>query len=890
MPKIRTTSIIVLSIALIFLAGSYIFVFAEQQKQHQLDLIRCEKKSVTRLMTDYVTSLEQRYILRLDSLIEKNNDLADAFARQDRTQLFNLSTRLYNLLHREDPWLAQMAFFLPDNTAFLRVHNPKQFGDNLSGIQPILSEIVRLKSPLTGFEVSQMGIYFYIGKPVFTDGRFIGTLLLGIQIEQLLTKIHKEMQCNSAVLLDEKEAKTIAVQNPKSFTLGDFVLFPGNDQFFGQHGQEIVPQADEQQLVSADGTTLVFPALVLRDVRDHPFGKILIGFDISNTVHMFRSTLIRVVVLTLILLAVCGAGLYLGFTSLLDRLFQLNRSLEEKNQALLQAGEELEHLVEERTSALATANESLQREVERREKSEAFLRVSVDEWRRTFDAINDPVLILDSNLSVTKANSAAGMLLSPGSEEEIVGKKCFELFAGIDHICAKCPAQESQISGKEQTQIIEHPFLGKIFQVSCVPVFKQDKPMGYVHISRDISHLRRLEQQLVQAQKMEAIATLAGGIAHDFNNILGAILGNAELLLFLFATGEKIDGQHLEELTSDEEIVEHVEAIKRAGIRAKDLVRQILAFSRQGASHRQQVVITPVIKEGVKLLRSSLPATIDIRSEVSPDIGPIEADPTQIHQVLMNLATNAAQAIGSKPGRITIRLQEKEMDRDECIKYHDLEPGKYIIIEVSDTGHGIPEQIRKRIFDPFFTTREVGEGTGMGLSVIHGIVVSHGGVIDVSSRQGEGATFTIFFPRSSGVAEGETDVVTNMPRGNETVLFVDDEEDIVKMRSKMLEYLGYTVFSAGSGDEALEIFKQQKDRIDLVITDQTMPRMTGLTLAAEIKKINSSIPIILCSGYSEAVTAEEAQKAGIRRFLAKPLDMRQLSVAIRELLPLGGVR
>ncbi len=526
--------------------------------------------------------------------------------------------------------------------------------------------------------------------------------------------------------------------------------------------------------------------------------------------------------------------------------------------------------------------------MQRRNQSEVSLCTSVEEWRRTFDAIKDPVLILAADLSIVKGNAASLALFNLQTSAEIIGKKCHELFAGSDHICAKCPAQESLKAREEVDQIIEHPSLGKVFQVSCVPVIEDGELAGYVHTSRDITHLRRLEQQLVQAQKMEAIATLAGGIAHDFNNILGAILGNADLLLYRLPTVDDNDVLVQSVPPTTEEIVEHVDSIKRAGLRAKGLVKQILAFSRQTVSRRQRVIITPVVKEGVKLLRSSLPSTIDIRTVISSDIGPIEADPTQIHQVLMNLATNAAQALGKDPGRITVGLQEKVVDAEDSRKHPDLIPGTYIVLTVSDTGHGIPKSMRKRIFDPFFTTRDIGEGTGMGLSVIHGIVVSHGGAIGVESEEGEGAEFSIFFPRATNDHQAEADVITNMPRGSETILFVDDEEDIVKMRGRMLEYLGYRVITARSGDEALDIFKQQENAIDLVITDQTMPKMTGLTLAEEIKNINNTLPIILCSGYSEAVTADEARQAGIRRFLAKPLDMRQLSIAIRELLPAGG--
>lgn len=518
---------------------------------------------------------------------------------------------------------------------------------------------------------------------------------------------------------------------------------------------------------------------------------------------------------------------------------------------------------------------------ERKHELDYFLA----DWRFPFNAIVDPVLILDEHLRVVKANKAAIELLSVDGTD-IRGKYCHKLFADTYEPCKFCPIPVVKKERQSINQEVKHSYLGRVYSVTCTPILNQLEIIGYIYSIKDISHQRQLEKQLVQAHKMDAIATLAGGIAHDFNNILGAILGNADLLLYRLpqeGTTANLDASP-GQITIGE-IVEHVDSIKRAGNRAKELVTQILAFSRQSAVKRKNFDITPLIKESCKLLRSSLPSTIELKVSVASNIGPIMADPGQVQQVLMNLGNNAAQSLENNVGTIEISLREIEAGRAEQNRYPNLEPGRYVVLTVKDNGKGISENDLQRIFDPFFTTRSVGDGTGMGLAVLHGIILAHDGIIDVKSTLGKGTAFTVFFPRSIQESALEEQVTANMPSGSETILFVDDEQEIVTMRTRMLEYLGYTVLSATKPETALEYFAEGKNKIDLLITDHTMPRMTGLQLAKAALEYDKELPIILCSGYSDPITPEEAQDAGIRRFLAKPLDMRLLAIAIREILP-----
>ena len=512
------------------------------------------------------------------------------------------------------------------------------------------------------------------------------------------------------------------------------------------------------------------------------------------------------------------------------------------------------------------------------------LQRALDEWWYTFDAIVDPVLILDSELRIVRGNRAAFELLSV-SGTAIEGKYCHQLFAGTEEPCPFCPVRAAVHEHQPHCQELTHRYLGRTFAISCAPLLEAGRIGGFVYSVKDISHQRNLEKRLVHAHKMESIATLAGGIAHDFNNILGAILGNTDLLLYRLPSKEGRDASPSGPPLTLAEISEHLQAIKRAGVRAKDLVGQILAFSRQSANQRTNLLIGPVVKESCRLLRATLPATIDLKVAVPEGIGMIHADASQIQQVVMHLCTNSAQSLVNNAGVIELSLREIETGTAEQRRYHDLTPGHYVVLTIRDTGRGMSPETLERIFDPFFTTREVGQGSGMGLAVLHGIIVAHDGVIDVASSPGKGTVFTVFFPR---VADGKGDALdpkAAMPLGRGTILFVDDEHEIVNMRTRMLSHLGYQVLPATGPEQALEILARPEEQVDLLITDHTMPRMTGLQLAAKVSALRPGLPIILCSGYSEAVTLEEARQHGVRRFLEKPVDMRLLAIAIREILP-----
>jgi len=395
------------------------------------------------------------------------------------------------------------------------------------------------------------------------------------------------------------------------------------------------------------------------------------------------------------------------------------------------------------------------------------------------------------------------------------------------------------------------------------------EPFRKLTLVRDTSARKSLEVQLRQAQKMEALGTLAGGIAHDFNNVLAAILGYIELARF--------------DVDETSPARKSIDQIYKASQRARNLVGHILSFSRQSMHEKRPVFMQQIISESLELLRASLPSTIEIKQSMTSKMFPIEADGTQIHQILMNLCTNASHAMPDG-GTLSIVLDVVTFNELEAHGFVDLEPGAYMKLWVKDTGSGMDPEVKKRIFDPYFTTKGKGQGTGMGLSVVHGILKAHGGAVHVASEVGEGSSFYLYFPICKGRAGEEAVAVAGLAKGHERILFVDDEPDLAELGMTMLERLGYTVTSVTDSQKALDLFTSSPDEYDLVVTDLTMPKMTGVPFARKVKSVRPDVPVIICTGYSDSVSAGDVSEAGIDYLLMKPLEIRELSASIRNAL------
>jgi len=510
-------------------------------------------------------------------------------------------------------------------------------------------------------------------------------------------------------------------------------------------------------------------------------------------------------------------------------------------------------------------------------KAKETILVAKNDWESTFNTVTDMITVHDMDFNIIRANKAAREIFGLQQHEGIHLKKCFRCYHGTDKPLLGCVSCQSIQTGKPSAFEYFEPHLNKYLEMRAMPKFGNDgRLVGLIHVARDITDHKnaeqeklKLEYQLHQAYKMESIGTLAGGIAHDFNNILSSIIGFTELAL--------------DDVKKDTTIMDNLQEVYTAGIRAKDLVCQILAFARQSEEEIKPIKVDSITKEVIKFIRSSIPTTIEIKQNIESD-SLIMGNATQFHQILMNLCTNAAYAMEDKGGILEVDLKDVIIDSTSAMTILGLNPANYIQMKVSDTGVGISPDIIGSIWDPYFTTKELGEGTGMGLSIVHGIIESYGGKITVESTLGERTVFTIYLPITRERMAHSPYEPQELPQGNERILFVDDEAPIAKMGGQALERLGYTVSIRTSSIEALELFRTKPNDFDLVITDMTMPNMTGDRLAIELMKIRPDIPVILCTGYSKNISEESASEMGIKAFIYKPIVKADLAKTVRKVL------
>ncbi len=511
-----------------------------------------------------------------------------------------------------------------------------------------------------------------------------------------------------------------------------------------------------------------------------------------------------------------------------------------------------------------------------RKQAEEALRLERDRAQGYLDTVEAIIVALDREGRITLINQK-GCRLFGYNEDDLIGQhwfsKCLPQPEGMENVY---PYFLRLMTGEiEVSKHFENPIItrnGELRQIAWHSTLLRDEQghiVATLSAGDDITERKQLESQLQQAHKMESIGTLAGGIAHDFNNILGIILGNIELAM--------------DDMPEWNPTRFNLEEIRTASLRAKDVVRQLLSFARKTKLEKKPTNIIPIVTESLQLLRSSIPTSIEIRHNIQKDVHTILADPTQINQVLINLCTNAYHAM-QDGGIFEVSLKNVELDEDTTTQHPNLNPGRYVNLSVSDTGHGMSSEEINRIFDPYFTTKEVGKGTGMGLAVVHGIVTEHNGIIIVESEPEKETTFNIFFPITEREPIPEIQIDEDLPTVKERILFIDDEQSMVDAGQYRLERLGYQVETKTNPVEALKLFRANPDQFDLVITDMTMPQMTGDHLVEEILKIRPDLPTIICTGFSENIDEEKAKEIGIRQYIEKPFSRSDLAKVVRKAL------
>ena len=516
-------------------------------------------------------------------------------------------------------------------------------------------------------------------------------------------------------------------------------------------------------------------------------------------------------------------------------------------------------------------------DVSERKHSEKALQQSKSLFQKVFNSQLDAIFILNADQPpvVVECNIAA---------KEIFGYPADGLVGDSVHNLHISEAHFKKFQDTIYSEIEKHGFVkdvhysmkrkdGTIFPTEHVVLEMKNKKKertGWIFLVRDLTERKQLESRLQQAQKMEAMGTLAGGIAHDFNNILSPILGFSEMLY--------------EDLPEGSPEQESISEIFHAALRAKELVKQILTFSRQSDQKLKPIKLQSILKEALKLLRSSIPRTIDIQTDIDPDCGVVISDPIQIHQIIMNLATNAYHAMQASGGKLNVSLRQTRIESIP-MGFSELTPGEYARLSVTDTGMGIKKNILGKIFDPYFSTKEKGKGTGLGLSIVQGIVKSCNGDIHVYSEPGIGTEVNVYLPIMEKAGHCDSpDPSEPIQKGSENILLVDDERAILKMEAQILGRLGYCVTPVSGSMEALDVFKETPDSFDLVISDMTMPDMTGLQLANEIKAIRPDIPIIICTGFSDQINDENFTEMGIQGYVVKPVITKEFVQTIRAVL------
>ncbi|MDO8948303.1 MAG: response regulator [Desulfocapsaceae bacterium] len=866
----------------------FFFVIFLYEKHANEDEVRKQLSSVDSLFSHYA-EVEQELLGTFLKTIENDKVLQQAFLSGSREELLKAASPFFSRLLAEHD-ISHYYFVKPDLTCFLRVHNPGRYGDLID--RYTMQQAALSGKPSYGIELGKFGTFtLRVVYPWIVNKKLIGYVELGREIDYITPELKKILGVELFFLVkkeflsreDWQEGLRMSGRSGSWDELADYVVIdrtlPGIPERFKNKG---VGFAEHKSMLDVRLGEKEYQggAVPLLDARGQHMGVIISLTD--STARQAEQK--RIFLLLSVCVSLGGAGYFFFYISMgrleaglkkayggLEEEIELRKGIEGR---LRDHEEQLEQQVAERTAELRASNESLLEEMKERQESEKKVQQARDELEKSFNAIGDLITIQDADMTVIRANRAAAEFF--GQEMgHILGRKCYEIFQGGASPCPGCPVQESHLDRGNHTEIINHERLGRIFTVNSAPVFDADGKLQYlVHVAQDITQQKKLEEDLLQAQKMEAVGNLASGIAHDFNNILAAILGYSALAK--------------RDLPPHAAAQEDIDQVIAAGQRATALVQQILDFSRKIEQTVQPLQPHLIVQDALRLLRSTLPSSVEIQEDIDPASGTILADSTRIHQIVMNLCTNGFHALKDEKGTLLVTLSRQEKAAKDLSAESTVSSGPFIVLSVSDTGQGMDPKTAAHIFEPYFTTKERGCGTGLGLAVVHGIVEGYKGLIEVESKPGQGCTFRVFIPAletelsvlGSAKEQGQDALST----GTERILIIDDEPLLVKINKRLLEDYGYTVTGSTDSREALEKVLADPQQFDLIVTDQTMPGLSGSELAKAVLEVAPHMPIIICTGHSAVTSKEEAMAMGIRKYLHKPVQKDELARTVRMVL------
>jgi|GEM_PF-7074457 len=851
--------ILLVMLIIVFISGVLLYLFVADNRGSLVASINKDISGIQTIIQTLGEESHRYYRKRIVSLIDYENfpereKVVAAFSARNRQELFRLTQPFLSRLREENPNFSSFAWITNENEVFLRVFQPGMYGDDIASMRPDIVDVNDRYTQNSGYMAAHTGLEYRIVQPVFYRGQHIGVVQFGLKDSLLPDAIHEKLDIPVALVMSSNTSSSIINSSLPSFSGQKHTIQSRQIGFFKRASDQIDWQLDRQE-ISVNGHRYVFAkAYELFDFRQQAQGYVFVALDISAQKKILQKRIIFIFLLTTGLLLISFFILYPSYGGLVDKITALNKSLEISNQKL---GDR----VDKRT-------------------------VQLLESEKRFETV---LSSLPANVFVSAVDTNEVLFMNQHMIEEyghdFTGQVCWQVFRND---CAPCPhcstaflVDEKKYPDGTYTWDEKSPLTGKHYINYGRLIEWGDKRLARLNIGTDITAMKALEEQLQQKCKMEAVGMIAGGVAHNFNNSLAVIMGSLEMAQRKQSFPDKVES--------------YIENARLATRRSRDLVSQILTYARKSENKIIPIVLSDVVDETQQLLRSTLPATVNLIYESSSNARSlkIDADASQIQEILLNLCNNSVHAM-EEAGDLNIRLGSVILKQKDIPSSHDLRAGEYVRITIQDSGCGIEETLLNQIFDPFFTTKGASEGTGMGLATVQAIVERHAGLIKVNSIVGEGTTFELYFPLLIDYVFDKADTVNSVdklkqeaPRGNETVLIVDDERAVTELQHHMLSDLGYNVCSTTSSSEALRLFILKPNYYDLVITDQIMPELTGLELAAEIKKQRPSIKTILCTGYSSKVSSGKAREEGIDAFVFKPLDFVEIAQTVRQVLDGG---